>query len=441
MTESKVRSCSAWSAELKSPASAAIAATKRTTPNRVAIPAVRPRRRSSSISWLVNSTLARLLGLGVPAGAIAGMRAVRGAYLRRVAHFAVSAVGRDRPGIVAAIAAGLLEVEGNIEDSRMTNLGGHFAVMLLVSTPSGRPARPSPRRSRRSGTSSVSRPSPWRRSPTRGDRAPDHVITVYGADHPGIVHAVAAGLADSGVNIADLQTRVGGGPDAPDLHDGPRGRARRRATPRRSPRSCAGSGPGARSRSSCARSTPRPSRAARRRAMPPRDVLLYPDRRLKQVATPAQPGEAERVAADLLDTMDALGHCVGLAAPQLGHLSRVVVVDVSGHPKAPENNGRLVLVNPQIVASLGVRGRPRGLPVDPRPDRERPPRDRGHRRARRRHRRVGRLRGALHPARDRPPRRDPLPRPRRLAGRRRVPAQALRGRGRLAAAGRPPSSS
>jgi peptide deformylase len=87
--------------------------------------------------------------------------------------------------------------------------------------------------------------------------------------------------------------------------------------------------------------------------MPQREVLLYPDRRLKQVATPAQPGEAERIAADLLDTMDALGHCVGLAAPQLGELARVVVVDVSSHPKAPENNGRLVLVNPRVVSASG----------------------------------------------------------------------------------------
>ncbi len=48
-----------------------------------------------------------------------------GGYLRRVSQFAVSAVGRDRPGIVAAITAGLLGVDGNVEDSRMTNLGGY----------------------------------------------------------------------------------------------------------------------------------------------------------------------------------------------------------------------------------------------------------------------------------------------------------------------------
>ena len=84
-----------------------------------------------------------------------------------------------------------------------------------------------------------------------------------------------------------------------------------------------------------------------------RDVLLYPDPRLKQVCAPAQPPEAERVAADLVETMEDFGHCVGIAAPQLGELVRIAVVDVSEHPKAKSSNGRLVLVNPRIVASEG----------------------------------------------------------------------------------------
>jgi peptide deformylase len=87
--------------------------------------------------------------------------------------------------------------------------------------------------------------------------------------------------------------------------------------------------------------------------MPTREVLLYPDPRLKQVAVPAQPAEAGRVGTDLLDTMQSLGHCVGLAAPQLGELVRVVVVDLTGHPKAPDNHGRLLLVNPRIVSAAG----------------------------------------------------------------------------------------
>lgn len=84
-----------------------------------------------------------------------------------------------------------------------------------------------------------------------------------------------------------------------------------------------------------------------------RDVLLYPDARLKQVAVPAQPADAERVGRDLADTMDELGHCVGLAAPQIGEGVRVVIVDVSGHPKAPQSNGRLLLANPRIVGTDG----------------------------------------------------------------------------------------
>jgi len=141
---------------------------------------------------------------------------VRAAYLRRVGHFAVSAVGRDRPGIVAAITAGLLTVDGNIEDSRMTNLGGHFAVMLLVSTPSDDrdaiAAALDPIRDDLGLDALTVAPVADGGGP---GASADHVITVYGADHPGIVHAVSSGLAAAGVNITDLQTRVGGGAGSP----------------------------------------------------------------------------------------------------------------------------------------------------------------------------------------------------------------------------------
>jgi len=84
-----------------------------------------------------------------------------------------------------------------------------------------------------------------------------------------------------------------------------------------------------------------------------RDVLAYPNPLLKQVATPAQAGDVERVSADLLDTMSSLGHCVGLAAPQLGELVRIVAVDVRGHPKAETDNGLLLLANPHLVDADG----------------------------------------------------------------------------------------
>jgi len=85
-----------------------------------------------------------------------------------------------------------------------------------------------------------------------------------------------------------------------------------------------------------------------------REVLVYPHPALKQVAREVhEAGEIARVGEDLVDTMDAFGHCVGLAATQLGEMVRIVVVDVTGHRKATTTNGRLVLVNPRIVAAEG----------------------------------------------------------------------------------------
>jgi peptide deformylase len=84
-----------------------------------------------------------------------------------------------------------------------------------------------------------------------------------------------------------------------------------------------------------------------------REVLLYPDPRLKQIARPAQADELDRVAADLIDTMRSFERCVGLAAPQIGLGVRVAVVDVSEHPKAETSNGLLVLANPRVVEASG----------------------------------------------------------------------------------------
>jgi peptide deformylase len=81
-----------------------------------------------------------------------------------------------------------------------------------------------------------------------------------------------------------------------------------------------------------------------------REVLVYPHPMLKQVAAPAQAEEVEAVSRDLVDTMRSFERCVGLAAPQIGELSRVIAVDVRGHPKAEAtNNGLLVLANARIV--------------------------------------------------------------------------------------------
>jgi peptide deformylase len=83
-----------------------------------------------------------------------------------------------------------------------------------------------------------------------------------------------------------------------------------------------------------------------------RDVIRYPDARLKAVAT----GEgAAGLVEDLVDTMRAFGRCVGIAAPQIGVGARVCVVDCTEHPKAVDPAGLLVLSDP--VLELGAETR------------------------------------------------------------------------------------
>ncbi len=90
-----------------------------------------------------------------------------------------------------------------------------------------------------------------------------------------------------------------------------------------------------------------------------RPILVYPDPLLKQVAAPVAGEDATVVdlIQDLVDTMQASGHSVGVAAPQVGDLRRVAVIDVS-HSKLGQqqhNHGLLEMVNPQIIERSGNR--------------------------------------------------------------------------------------
>ena len=89
-----------------------------------------------------------------------------------------------------------------------------------------------------------------------------------------------------------------------------------------------------------------------------RPVLLVPDKRLN---TPCAfvdefDGALAQLARDLEDTMRAGTGSVGVAAPQIGEMKRVAVVDTSGHRKfGAQSQGFFVLVNPQIIARNGER--------------------------------------------------------------------------------------
>ena len=81
--------------------------------------------------------------------------------------------------------------------------------------------------------------------------------------------------------------------------------------------------------------------------MAKREILVLPDARLRQVASeiPVVDAEIKQLAADMLETMyDAPG--IGLAAPQIGEMKRIVVMDLS---KEGEPNDPIVMINPEIL--------------------------------------------------------------------------------------------
>ncbi len=87
-----------------------------------------------------------------------------------------------------------------------------------------------------------------------------------------------------------------------------------------------------------------------------RPIRVYPDPILKQVAEPVEEIDESlvEVIQDLVDTMLDAGHSVGVAAPQIGVLQRVVVVDVSKSKLGRDNNhGLLEMVNPEIIERSG----------------------------------------------------------------------------------------
>lgn len=128
-------------------------------------------------------------------------------------HLLLSGVGRDRPGIVAGVTGLALEHGLNVEDSRSTILGGHFTMMLMVSAPDSLDLE-----ALREGLEETGRRLELEASflhelagpSAEKSPGPSHVVSVYGADHPGIAHAVSSALAERGVSITDLATHLVG---------------------------------------------------------------------------------------------------------------------------------------------------------------------------------------------------------------------------------------
>ena len=117
-------------------------------------------------------------------------------------------MGRDRPGIVAEVTAVLVELRCNVEDAATSILSGHFAMMLICSAPDELSRAELEESLRPLRATAELELAVWEVDSLAAGSMPTHVLTVYGPDQPGIVHAVAAAVARQGVNICDMTCRL-----------------------------------------------------------------------------------------------------------------------------------------------------------------------------------------------------------------------------------------
>jgi glycine cleavage system transcriptional repressor len=123
----------------------------------------------------------------------------------------LTAIGADRPGLVEEVSEFLLERGGSIEESRMANLLGQFAIALLVTGDDDAVARivgDVDVLRRETGIDATF-------TPVGGEPAPagrHYRFEAKAADQPGLVHRVADVLRRFDANIEQLDTTLEAAP-------------------------------------------------------------------------------------------------------------------------------------------------------------------------------------------------------------------------------------
>lgn len=123
----------------------------------------------------------------------------------------LTGVGRDRVGIVANVAKFLFEKGCNLLDSSMTRMRGQFAIMLMIELPSGLTI--TTLRQDLGELQAQTQLNIFARELTSEELAEPaadenvYMLSVYGADKPGIVAGITAKLSEQGINITDVQTK------------------------------------------------------------------------------------------------------------------------------------------------------------------------------------------------------------------------------------------
>jgi glycine cleavage system transcriptional repressor len=121
---------------------------------------------------------------------------------------------------VAAVTGALLDHEANVEDSQMAILRGHFTMVLILAAPEEVDEQALRADlaavGERIGLESIALGAVAELAGAEPERS--HVISVYGIDHPGIVHGVSSALGAREITITDLRTQLVAGEGAEPLY-------------------------------------------------------------------------------------------------------------------------------------------------------------------------------------------------------------------------------
>ena len=125
--------------------------------------------------------------------------------------YIVTFIGDDRPGLVEAVSGVIEQNKGNWHESRLSQLGGKFAGLVLVSLPSeGGSALEQALKGLSSHGLSV------RVTPTAPGTviasSRDITLAVIGPDRIGIVREVSRALASHRVNVIEMDSKVSSAP-------------------------------------------------------------------------------------------------------------------------------------------------------------------------------------------------------------------------------------
>jgi glycine cleavage system transcriptional repressor len=121
-------------------------------------------------------------------------------------HLVISALGKDRPGIVNQLSRAIYELECNISDSRMTVLGGEFAILLMVEGQWNRLAMLEDQVPELQEKLNLTITTKRTEERSANANLLPYGVDVVSLDHPGIVYSLASFFSDKNINIEDMTT-------------------------------------------------------------------------------------------------------------------------------------------------------------------------------------------------------------------------------------------